>query len=84
MVFRGKQRGQLEREVERICVSSTHTSPVMTLFEIKTDQKQLSFPPKQALRTFKKAEDLVGKLMLDGYLTNQPWNSFINRSFIGK
>lgn len=80
MVFGDKQRGQPGMEVEGTCSSSTRTSPVTTLLKIEACQKQLSFPP----RTFLNAEDLVGKLTLDAYLTNQSWNSFIKRNFIGK
>lgn len=70
-------------EQEGPCIASTHTSPVMTFIEIKACQRQLSFFPIQAPRNMKNAQDLVGKLMLDGSLINQSWNSFMNRSFIG-
>lgn len=42
------------------------------------------FPITKPLETFKNANDQGGKLMLDRYLVNQLWNSFINKSLIGK
>lgn len=58
-------------DIEGICMSNGHTSPVTKLLEIQACQKQLSFPLNRPLETFKNAKDLGGKLPLDRYLTNQ-------------
>ena len=57
-------------EVEDLCVQHTH-QPSDDIIRNEHMSETIFFPPKQAPRTFKNAEDSKGKHMPDGYLTNQ-------------